>query len=214
MTCNKCFEKLSDGFGFVEWLALYIFISNTFMYVVWRQRWYMALGNYMVFPVTQSIFFACMLVLNVANAWAAFELWRCKNWDEDWVPLFLNLLAMIAINVFPFMVMTTKEALAYIFLSLTIIGLSVAYTIVSWKHDARAGGVGIADCFVGLAFFGYAFSAWMSRRPAQARFARGEKDSTVVTASVLIDTTTGRPVTETSPEDEVEHSDTEYSDDN
>jgi hypothetical protein len=164
MTCNFPVQTLTSAFGFLEWLAFNLFVSNTFLYLLWRQHWYKAVTNFIALPIRQTFFFACMTILAVLNGWAAFALWHCKNWDADFAPLFVNILMVIFINGFPFIVMLTRNSFVYWIMALACLGLSAAFTGLGWIHDTFAGIVGLIDIAFSIGFFVFSFYAWMNRK--------------------------------------------------
>lgn len=164
MVCNISVETFEDGFGFVEWLTLNIFICNVCLYSMWRRDWFKSIAVFNVIPITQTIFFGMMTIVAVANSWAAFALWHCNNWDAKFLPLLLNVLMVVFVYGFPLIVMVTREASAYLLWSMAAIGLSAGFIGTAWKYDIRAAGVGFVDLAFALFFFVFAVSAWMNNR--------------------------------------------------
>ncbi|OQW72214.1 MAG: hypothetical protein BVN35_14480 [Proteobacteria bacterium ST_bin11] len=163
MVCNVAVQSLTDGFGFIEWLFLNMFICSTCLYSVWNRQWFRSVTRFNIIPITQTVFFGLMTILAMCNGLAAFMLWHCNNWDEKFVPLLLNVLMVVFINGFPLVFMLTKEPSATLLWSMAAVGLSGAFIGTSWKYDVRAAGIGFIDLTFALIFFVFAYSTWMKK---------------------------------------------------
>lgn len=163
MTCNICVESLTAGWGFFQWMFLYLAINCICLYMLWRPKWFESHMKALL-PFPQTLFFTLKLVLTILNAWAAFELWHCKNWDVDCAPLFLSVFTFVLLSVFPLVVMLTEQTGAHVITALAAFGLALGFTIVAWKQSTFAGAVGLIDVIEAIIYFFFAFSVWM-RRP-------------------------------------------------
>jgi hypothetical protein len=162
MTCNKASTTLTDGWNWLLWETLNIFVCNMFLYFLWRRDWFKSITSVLRIPIPQSFYFFCLLALTVANGWSGYALWHCRNWDQDFIPLLIHVLMIVFVYGFPFVIMVTKEPIAYLFAAFVCVGLSAAYTGIGWTRDVFVGIVGIFDIVVSLFYFVFAFATWFS----------------------------------------------------
>lgn len=162
MGCNHTFNTIDDAFGLFTWLYFGLFFYVFGMFFTWRPTWYSIIQKYTYFAIPDRVYLILTLVLTELNAYAAWRIWVCEDWDVYFIPLFFGMLMMLFMNFFPFVLMVTKYASAYALAALAFLAIAVVFMIFAFIKDTTAGVIAIFDVLLALIYL--AFSLWALAR--------------------------------------------------
>lgn len=160
MGCNIPFNTIDHAFGLATWLYFGLTFYVFGMFLTWRREFYKTIQSLTFWCVSERVYFVLTLVLTELNAYAAWRLWVCENWDVYFAPLLMGMLMMLFMNIYPLLVMVTRYSSAYLLCSIAYTVFAIVFTIFGFLKDTTAGIIGIFDIILGILYFGFALYAW------------------------------------------------------
>ncbi len=172
------FTTMEQAFGLIgQWwlVSMLAFVAGTFL--CWNHKWYRFLRDHTPLP-EMRLLFIIITVMVTANSWSVWRLWRCENWDNDFAPLLVYLLMIVALHAYVPALMAVKSLWLCAAVSLVACGLAIAYATLAFvEADVYAGIVGVFDIVWALVHLGYTLYLNPLREEHLLNKYRGRPDS-------------------------------------
>lgn len=158
MGCPIILNTITQLFGIFQWAAFTIGLGYfPAYYLGWSKPWWGYVKFKTVAP-RDKIIFGAMAALAIANTFASWRLWYCKDWDNDWVPLGIYFFMILVNMLWPLFINLVDDALPAIVSSFVGILLAITFTTFGFiRNDFWAGFVGVANIIAATAQFIIAF---------------------------------------------------------
>lgn len=151
MTCPIAISDSTHVLNISFWMCFTLCIHLVGLNFFWNKRWYAYL-RYKTFMPAEKIVTTALVCLAVSNAYAAWRIWFCNNWDTtDGVIILTFYFFMIITEALFFpAIMLSQSAILAIVISLISLCISITFAVLSevLVSDFWACVVGIADSFV------------------------------------------------------------------
>ena len=170
MGCNHDFNTIDSAFGFATWLYFGLLFYVLGMFFAWRPKWYSVIQKYTYWIIPEKAYVVLTFIITELNAYAAWRIWVCFNWDEGFVALFMAMMVMIFMNFYPFVMMITKYASVYILVAIAYFAFSIAFLVFAFRADTTAGIISIIDVLLSLIYFAFALYAWTNEDHLHGKF--------------------------------------------
>ncbi len=193
MGCNHNFNTIDNAFGLATWLYLGLVFYVFGMFFAWRPKWYTVIREYTYWILPERVYIVLTFVLTELNAYAAWRIWVCDNWDAGFIALFMAVMVMLFMNFYPFVMMITKFASVYIIVALAYLAFSIVFSVFAFRADVTAGIITIFDLLLGLVYFFFSLYAWTKEDHLHGKF--GER--IIARDPVSLNLPTPRIVTDT-----------------
>jgi hypothetical protein len=158
MGCPIAIADTTDILNLSFWGVVTLIAHCVGTYMFWNKRWYAYLHTFTLAPA-EKVTFTALVALSVANAFAAWRVWFCDNWDTTTGLMILAVYFFMIVvhNLFIPSVMLTTSAILSIVIALGSSILSILFTVFCYmKHHEWSGLIGIADIVVNLGFLIFA----------------------------------------------------------
>lgn len=165
MGCPTSITDSTDVLNIAFWGAFTICVHIIGVYMVWNKKWYTYLHAKTIAP-PEKVLTTALFALALANAYGAWRVWYCNNWDTSTGATVLAVYFFMHIfhTLFVPSVMLSLSAVLSIVLALIASGLSIAYTVLAFivAHDTWVGLIGVANIIINLAMLIFAIQAQIS----------------------------------------------------
>jgi tryptophan-rich sensory protein len=158
MGCPVALADSTDVLNASFWAAFTLVAHCLGTYMCWNKRWYAHLHTWTLAP-SEKVGQTILVALAMANAFAAWRVWFCDDWDttRGLVVLAVYVFMIIVHNLFvPSIMLTTSPPLAIV-VALGASILSIVFTVFCYLyHHDWSGLIGIADIVINLALLIFA----------------------------------------------------------
>lgn len=165
MGCPTSITDSTDVLNILFWGAFTISVHIIGTYMAWNKKWYTYLHAKTIAP-PEKVFTTALFALVLANAYGAWRVWYCNNWDTSSGVAVLSVYFFMHIvhSLFIPSVMLSFSAVVSIVVAIIASLLSIAYTVLAFTtaHDTWVGLIGVANVIVNLAFLIFAIQIQIS----------------------------------------------------
>lgn len=150
MTCPISINNSTHVLNIAFWMCFTLCIHCLGTYFFWNKKWYVYLRAKTFMPA-EKVTVTALVCLAVANAYAAWRIWFCNNWDSTDGAIILSFYFFMIITEALFFpaIMISQSAVLAIVISFIGLCISVTFAVLAMVlvDDFWACIVGIADSF-------------------------------------------------------------------